>query len=218
MPDTKRKAEDTAKQKRKGAMKKPYFSAPAGAVMENDPACAVTEAAPAEEALAAEGVCAAAGTSAAAEASPEEKELRALLESGTTYRKTGFSVDLSREPARWDALIRHMGQPAVYDAMAHRLCEGYRERYGREFLFDDPCVSYELAYHVTAYLWALGYEGYTRHLSTLLFTREQLIKHCESVDISVRDLNDLKQRLMFGYDQGIRPSCREAYENGEWDI
>lgn len=147
-----------------------------------------------------------------------EQDLNALLEKYTTFRKTGFSVDLTGDPKAWDACIRKLGQPKAYELMSAWLCAQYKERYGREYLFDDPCVAFELEYHIAAYLWALGYVGYSRHITTLLFSREQLIQHCESVDISVRDIKDAKQRIIFGYDSGIRPSCREAYEKGEWDI
>lgn len=139
--------------------------------------------------------------------------LLALTEQHTDITEEGFSIRLSDAPAEWDAAIKAVGIHAAYAAMADRLCELYRLRFGREFLFTNACVTYEIEFHADAYFCAMGYSGYVRNVTTLAFTKQQLISHCEWIDISTEDAHDLRQKLMFGYVRGVR----ECYRGTEAD-
>ena len=130
--------------------------------------------------------------------------LEALALAGLKTEADGFSLDLSAAPERWDALIRRLGRAEAYARLAGLVCAEFRRRNGRDLLFSDECVANELGYHIDAFLWARGFPGYPRHATTLVFTRAALDRHCRSVEISEKDLRDLKQRVVFGYRKGLR--------------
>ena len=135
--------------------------------------------------------------------------LISLLDTCTAVRRTGFSIDLTVLTERWNRYIKAIGVKRAYKLMAAYLCDKYKAVYGREFLFSERCVAYEIEYHVDAYMWAQRFRGYYRNITTWLFKRKDLILHCKEVDISTEDVDNLKQRLMFGYKKGIR----ECYKN-----
>ena len=137
--------------------------------------------------------------------------LYSLLESYTKITPDGFSVDIATEHETWDDCIKALGVRNAYRLMADRLCELYNERYGEEFLFSNECVAYEIEYHVDAFMTMQGYSGYIRNVTTMLFSRESLIEHCKEVDISVKDVDNFRQRTMFGYRRGIR-ACYKGTE------
>ena len=134
----------------------------------------------------------------------QEHRLRSLLDRSTVMTPEGFSVDLSARAKQWDRCLKAVGVRRACGLMAERLCRRYKTEYGREYLFGERCVSREMAYHVNAYMWAKRFPGYYRNITTLLFTRKSLIKHCKEVDISTDDVNKLKQKLMFRYKKGVR--------------
>lgn len=138
----------------------------------------------------------------------ETEIINALLERSTAMTEDGFSVDIASEHPAWEAAIKALGVHPAYRQMAAHLCEMYEARYGMPFLFSEDCVAYELEYHIDAFMTMQGYKGYTRNVTTLLFDRESLIRHCCAVDINVKDVADLKQRLMFGYREGVRACLR----------
>lgn len=135
-------------------------------------------------------------------------ELSELMGRYSAIHVDGFSIDLASEPARWDRCMKQSGLKAAYARMAAYLCRIYRERFGEEFLLTESCVAREIQYHADAYLVAKGYKRYSRHVTTLLFSRAALEKHCKEVDISLRDLDNWKQRIMFRYRRGIRDCYR----------
>ena len=94
--------------------------------------------------------------------------------------------------------------------MGEELCALYEERFGREHLFSSACLRFEIAYHADAYFWSLGVRGFLRHPTTLLFSREELKRHCEVIDISTDDVLRRRQRLMFGYARGVRAQYRNT--------
>ena len=134
--------------------------------------------------------------------------LDALTERSTTVTKNGFSVNLAAEPEEWDRCLRALGRSAGYFRMAERLSALYEAQFGEPYLFSEDCMAWELQYHADAYLDALGYRGHSPHFSTLFFSKEELIAHTKEIDISVKDVNDPKQVIMFRYRQGIRPCWR----------
>ena len=134
--------------------------------------------------------------------------LDALLDASTDWLPEGFSVRLEPDFRAWDACFRGLGLRQACARMAQRLCAGYRARFGRDFLFSDDCVAYELRYHIAAYMAARGLRGYRRHVTTLLFTRARLIARCREIDISTQDAASLRQRLIFGYRRGVRACFR----------
>lgn len=133
---------------------------------------------------------------------PEE-----LCRAHTEIREDGFSIDLERARDEWNAAIRGAGRRAAYRRMAECLAGLYRERFGREFLFSEKCMAFEIQFHADAYF-AVTVGGYPRHIATLPFSGAALISHCRIIDISVEDVKSRKQRLMFGYRRGVRKQLR----------
>ena len=133
----------------------------------------------------------------------EKNELDALLSSCVTLLPEGFAVDLSQSPGLWSYYVMSCGGKALCDAAASWLCSSFRNRFGTAFLFSDSCVSYELRYHLYAYLWTQGLKR-LRPLSTALFSRERLVRSCHSVEIDTNDAYVWKQRIVFRYFFGVR--------------
>ena len=130
--------------------------------------------------------------------------LEALVRQYGTIRPDGLSLDLSGDPAAWDRVIRELGRKQAYARMAEALCEAFRRQNGRELIFTEACVAYELGWHINAYLWTQGFRGYPRHILTRLFSRTALDRHCRSVEIDEKDLHNPRQRLVFHYKRGLR--------------
>ena len=140
----------------------------------------------------------------------EKTALLALLKDCSSFYETGFSIDLKAAPDRWHRCVSALGLRRSCAMMAEALCGEYLARFGREFLFSAPCVAWEIRYHLAAYMWAMGYPGYRRNITTYLFSRKKLILHCQEIDISTADLASRRQRVMFGYKKGIRPVYRST--------
>ncbi|MBR2832156.1 MAG: hypothetical protein IKE57_04425 [Oscillospiraceae bacterium] len=132
-----------------------------------------------------------------------------LLDRHTTFVENGFSVDLEPETLRWRDLAAQLGAKELCRIMSGHLCARFRERSGREFLFSDECVAYELEYHLRGYLWARGYGGWGRHITTWLLPRSLVLARCKEIDISSDDIASLPQLIVFRYRKGIR----ESYKN-----
>ncbi len=135
-------------------------------------------------------------------------ELAGLMERHTVISAEGFSVDIASESEEWDRCLKRLGLNAAYAQMAGFLCRAYRQRFGEEFLLTEGCVAREIQYHADAYMAAKGRKGYSRNVTTLLYSRPALEAHCREIDISLRDMTNWKQRLMFRYRQGIRDCYR----------
>jgi len=135
-------------------------------------------------------------------------QMQRLCAQHTSFSEKGFAVDLRQETETWYRVIRTLGRREAYRLMSALLCERYRERFGREYLFGESCVAFEIAYHADAYFWARGLTEFGRHITTLLFRRDELLRHCEVIDISTDDVSIVRQRAMFGYAAGVRPCYR----------
>ena len=135
-------------------------------------------------------------------------ELLALADKYTEFTDEGFSINIKDETEKWNFFLKKGGIKAGYKALAKHICERYKEKYGKEFLFSDKCVAYEIEYHVDAYMCAMGYSGYIRNITSFLFTKDQLKSHCEVVDIYTYDWNNFRQKTMFRYRAGIRKCYR----------
>ena len=131
-------------------------------------------------------------------------KLEALLDEHATVDEYGFTIDLETAAAEWDSCMKEIGIQQAYDYMSSYLCQEYLDIYGEEFLFSNACVSYEIEYHVDAYMCMKGFSGYSRNVTTLIFNKDYLIDHCKVVNISTRDVTNVKQALMFDYRNGIR--------------
>lgn len=147
------------------------------------------------------------------ESAAAEAELAELTERCSVLSEKGFAVDLRTETERWHRAVRTLGAKKAYALMSRTLCTLYERRFGKAFLFSERTLAFELAYHAEAYFWTQGLDGHARHLSTLLFKREELARHCEVIDISTDDVDSFKQRTMFSYARGVRP----CYRNTETD-
>jgi hypothetical protein len=139
----------------------------------------------------------------------EKTELDALLSSCVTILPEGFAVDLSLNPGLWNWFVRNVGGRSFCDAVAEWLCSAFRKQYGVSFLFSESCVSYEFRYHLYAYLWAKGLQR-LRPLSTVLFSRDRLIRSCHSVEIDINDTYRWLQRIVFRYFFGVRKEYRRT--------
>lgn len=133
--------------------------------------------------------------------------LEELCKAHTEVRKDGFSIHLDDAQTEWNSAIHAAGRKPAYRAMANYLSKLYREQYGREFLFSERCMAFEIQFHADAYL-AMTVGGYPRHIATLPFSRKSLISHCRVIDISEDDVKSVKQRFMFGYRRGVREQLR----------
>ena len=142
-----------------------------------------------------------------------KKQLESLLECYTTFSESGFSINLDDVAPLWNARIQEIGTQEAYDYMSNYLCSKYYELYGEEFLFSNECVSYEIEYHIDAYMCMQEYSGYSRNITTYVFSKTYLIAHCKTVDIYVTDVDNRKQSTMFGYKNGIRECYKETDKN-----
>lgn len=134
-------------------------------------------------------------------------DLETLCKELTEIREDGFSVNLERARGDWSTAIHAAGRRNAYRRMAECLSRLYQECYGREFLFTEKCMAFEIQFHADAYF-SVTEGGYPRHIATLPFSREALISHCREIDISEEDVKSLRQRLMFGYRRGVRKTLR----------
>lgn len=142
-----------------------------------------------------------------------DRELTRLLDRYTEIRPDGFRIDLAAAHARWDRCLKKLGLSRAYRQMAEHLCRAYEERFGEPFLFTEDCVAREIRYHADAFMATQGYRHYSRHATTLLFSKAALSRHCREIDISTEDTADRKQRLMFRYRSGVR----DCYKKTERD-
>ena len=127
-----------------------------------------------------------------------------LVKKYGTIKPDGVALDLSKDPERWDRLIRILGRKRAYARIAEGLCREFRQQNGRELIFTEACVAYELGWHINAYLWTQGFRGYPRHLLTYAFSRDALDRHCRTVEIDEKDLQNFRQRTVFHYKRGLR--------------
>lgn len=144
----------------------------------------------------------------------ERKTANELLFRCTEVKREGFCVDLSEDPDGWAALSREIGAKRLCAFAAEALSEAYAERFREAYLFSERCMTFELKYHLNAYLCVKGFRR-VRHVSTLLFSRAVLDRKCRSIEIDTGDVYRFSQRLAFRYFFGIREpyrkTCRDPY-------
>ena len=139
----------------------------------------------------------------------EERRLKALLLGCTEVLREGFRIDLSEDPAAWNALSRAIGSKRLSRICAETLEQAYERTYREPFLFSARCMAFEFRYHLNAYLWAKGLRR-LRHVTTLILTRKRIEDKCHSVEIDRTDVYRLSQRLLFRYFFGIRSGYRRT--------
>ena len=139
----------------------------------------------------------------------ERNTAKALLFSCTEILPEGFRIDLSKDPAGWAALCRETGSKPLCAFLSEALSEAYKARFSEAFLFSERCMTFEIKYHLNAYLCVKGLR-YMRHVSTLLFPKPVLDRACRSIEIDTTDVYKLSQRLAFRYFFGIRREYRRT--------
>ena len=144
------------------------------------------------------------------------QKLYALTDEYAKIYETGFSINIESATNDWNNCLTTIGVDEAYQLMSEYLCNAYYTKYGKEFLFSDSCVANEIEYHVDAYMWTQGYSGYSRNITTLAFSKEQLIEHCKTVEVFTTDVNTLRQRLIFSYKKGIR-DCYKGTDEDPFD-
>ena len=144
----------------------------------------------------------------------EAKDAKKLLLRCTDVLPEGFRIDLSADPDGWAALVRALGSKRLCAFVAETLSKAYRKRFSETFLFSVPCMTFELMYHLNAYLCVKGYRR-TRHVTTLLLKKAVIEKKCFSIEIDKGDVYRLSQRIAFRYFFGIdriyRRTARDPY-------
>lgn len=144
----------------------------------------------------------------------EAKNAKKLLLRCTEVLPEGFRVDLSVDPDGWATFSRALGSRRLCAFVAETLRSMYRERFSETFLFSVPCMTFELMYHLNAYLCVKGLKR-TRHVTTLLFSKALIERKCFSIEIDTGDVYRLTQRMMFRYFFGIdrmyRRTARDPY-------
>ena len=144
----------------------------------------------------------------------EAKDVNELLLRCTEVLPEGFRVDLSADPDRWAAFVRAFGSKRLCTFVAERLKSMYKKQFSEAFLFSVRCMTFELMYHLNAYLCVKGYRR-TRHVTTLLLKKAVIERKCFSIEIDTGDVYRLSQRMMFRYFFGIdkifRRTARDPY-------
>ena len=74
-----------------------------------------------------------------------ETLLDELTDRSLTLKPEAIALDLSAQPAAWDAAIRALGRDRAYARVADRVCAAYLAEYGVEFPFTEECVAHEIA-------------------------------------------------------------------------
>lgn len=119
----------------------------------------------------------------------------------------GFRVDLEACTDEWAKLSRALGSKRLCAFVAETLKRMYREQFSETFLFSVRCMTFELLYHLNAYLCVKGYRK-TRHVTTLLFRPALIERKCRSIEIDTNDVYRLTQRIAFRYFFGIDKEYR----------
>lgn len=139
----------------------------------------------------------------------ERKTAKNLLFRCTEILPEGFRIDLSVCPAEWDAVSRAIGTKRFCAWACSALSRAYEARYGTPFLFSERCMTFELRYHLNAYLCVKGLR-HVRHVSTLPIPKRLLDRACRTVELDVTDAYRLSQRIAFRYFFGIRKELRRT--------
>ncbi|MBR0507915.1 MAG: hypothetical protein IJJ86_04830 [Clostridia bacterium] len=139
----------------------------------------------------------------------ERKTAKNLLRDCTEILPEGFRIDLSKDPGRWDAVSRAIGTKRLCAWVSSALSDAYEARYHKPFLFSERCMTFELKYHLNAYLCVKGLRR-VRHVSTLLIPKRLLDRGCRSVELDVTDVYRLSQRFAFRYFFGVRRALKRT--------
>ena len=139
----------------------------------------------------------------------ERKTANELLFRCTEVKPEGFCIDLSVDPEGWAALSREIGSKRLCAFAAEALSKAYAERFDEAYLFSERCMTFEIKYHLNAYLCVKGFR-HVRHVSTLLFSKAALDRKCRSIEIDTGDVYRFSQRLAFRYFFGIRNEYRKT--------
>ena len=123
--------------------------------------------------------------------------------------KEGFRIDLSASPAAWAALSRELGSKRLCAWIAKTLSDAYERTFQTAFLFSERCMTFELKYHLNAYLAVKGFR-HVRHVSTLFFPKSVIERTCHSIEIDTTDAYRLSQRIAFRYFFGVRKAYRRT--------
>lgn len=140
---------------------------------------------------------------------PERNTVTELALTCTEIKPDGFRIDLSKDPEAWAAQSRALGSKRLCAGVSKALSEAYEERYGTPFLFSERCLTFEIRYHLNAFLSIRGLRR-VRHVSTLLFPKPVLERACRTIEIDTTDAYRFFQRLAFRYFFGIRADCRKT--------
>ena len=138
---------------------------------------------------------------------PEPETVRAMLLRCAKTLPEGFCVDLSADPQGWAAASRAIGSKRLCRGVADLLCGAYEAQYGEPFLFSERCMTFELKYHLNAYLSVKGLRR-LRHVTTLLFpkrTVERLPQHRDRHKRRIPEEPAAHVPLLFRHPQGVPP-------------
>ena len=122
-----------------------------------------------------------------------------------------ISIDLSTTGEAFRFAIDTIGIDNVSNLVAIEACAKFKSSVGRDIIFTEKCVAYEIQEHIEAYLWSTG----ERALPNLISIGFMVIKRsCDpnnvylaTVDINIHEADattDILQAVMFNYYHGIR--------------
>lgn len=94
----------------------------------------------------------------------------------------------------------------VFDVLAEFCEEKFKNKFGRNILFDNSGMSHEIEDHVLGYLYSIGYKvnGATLMKIYCVGSKSKLKEHCKSIDIREPDVYSVVQRTAFDYFHHVR--------------
>ena len=117
-------------------------------------------------------------------------------------KKSSFTNDL------YDLYINYKNKPmfslAVFDYLAEMCETKFKNKYKRDIIFTNDCMSNEIEKHVLGYFYYLGYKKVSKPAIFATYGKQALCDHCKTIEISEADVYNWKQSNGFGYYNGIR--------------
>ena len=134
-----------------------------------------------------------------------ELQLKAQTRRNTRTNRNGFQVNIAAFEDTMEAAIKLLGLAKVSEIIGLTALEQYKRQQGREFLFSDGCVIYEVDWHIRGYRAAQGTgDPGEKRLLQNFYSNANLIDRCGRIDIFSTDADRASQEFVFNYINGIR--------------
>ena len=140
-----------------------------------------------------------------------EYNLILYTKQNSKYEEDYISINFQGWEDILDSAISTLGIEQATSIISLTACQEYANVIGKEFPLSDNTVAYEIEYHIDGYLYAQGYDYFfERNITTWLFPKSVLNKHCCVADIYAKDIEDgiteagFYESIFFGYRSGKR--------------